>query len=55
MSKHFLDGFNFITGTPTHVLAYHVHDNKDVFYIECQDGVKAITSGYFRDNKQVFS
>lgn len=32
------------------MLAYHVHDNKDVFYIECQDGVKAITCGYFKDN-----
>lgn len=34
------------------MLAYHVHDNKDVFYIECQDGVKAITVGCFRDYKQ---
>lgn len=42
--QHFL-------GTATHILVYHVHDNKDIFYTECQDGVKAITVGYFRDRK----
>lgn len=47
-----MNRFVSFTGTPTHVLAYHVHDNKDVFYIECQDGVKAITVGCFRDYKQ---
>lgn len=38
-------------GSATHILVYHVHDNKDVFYRECQDGVKAVTVGTFRDNK----
>ncbi|KAK4885882.1 hypothetical protein RN001_002153 [Aquatica leii] len=40
-----------IIGTPTHILAYHVHDNRDIFYRECQDGVKAITLGYFGEIK----
>ncbi|KAJ3649377.1 hypothetical protein Zmor_021125 [Zophobas morio] len=40
-----------IIGTETHILAYHVHDNKDVFYTECPDGVKAITMGTFKDSK----
>lgn len=30
---------------------YHVHDNKDIFYKECVDGVKSITVGMFHDNK----
>lgn len=40
-----------IVGTETHILAYHVHDNKDVFYQECPDGVKAITIGSFKEGK----
>ncbi|KAF5291934.1 hypothetical protein FQA39_LY14166 [Lamprigera yunnana] len=40
-----------IIGTQTHVLAYHVHDNRDIFYKECQDGVKAIVLGHFGDAK----
>lgn len=40
-----------IVGTETHILAYHVHDNKDVFYKECPDGVRAITMGTFKDSK----
>ncbi|KAB0804754.1 hypothetical protein PPYR_01724 [Photinus pyralis] len=40
-----------IIGTPTHVLAYHVHDNRDVFYKECTDGVKAMAIGHFGDSK----
>ncbi|EFA06343.1 Bardet-Biedl syndrome 2 protein homolog [Tribolium castaneum] len=40
-----------IVGSETHILVYHVHDNKDVFYKECHDGVKAITLGGFRDGK----
>ncbi|KAJ8925470.1 hypothetical protein NQ315_009304 [Exocentrus adspersus] len=42
-----------IIGTSTHILAYHVHDNKDVFYKECEDGVKSITIGTFRDKSPV--
>lgn len=38
-------------GTPTHILAYHVHDNRDIFYKECQDGVKAVTVGNFSEYK----
>lgn len=30
---------------------YHVHDNKDVFYKDCEDGVKSVTTGSFGDNK----
>lgn len=33
------------SGSPTHLLVYHVHDNKDIFYRECADGVRAITVG----------
>lgn len=33
------------SGSPTHLLVYHVHNNKDVFYRECPDGVRAITVG----------
>lgn len=40
-----------VSGTPTHVLAYHVHDNRDIFYKECQDGVKAVTLGNFSEFK----
>lgn len=41
----------FFLGTSTHVLAYHVHDNKDVFYKECPDGVKSMTVGCFHESK----
>lgn len=40
-----------IIGTETNVLAYHVHDNKDVFFKECPDGVKSLALGSFRDHK----
>lgn len=40
-----------IIGTETHILAYHVHDNKDIFYKECPDGAKSIAVGFFRDVK----
>lgn len=40
-----------IIGSETHILAYHVHDNKDIFYKECPDGVKAMTLGSFKDGK----
>lgn len=33
-------------------MVYHVHDNKDILYKECPDGVKAIALGHFRDFKQ---
>ena len=42
-----------LSGSSTHVLAYHVHDNRDVFYKECADGVKTITMGMFREYKDV--
>ncbi|CAH1100216.1 unnamed protein product [Psylliodes chrysocephalus] len=42
-----------LIGTSSHVLAYHVHDNKDVFYRECTDGVKSIAVGTFKDIKTV--
>ncbi|CAG9855973.1 unnamed protein product [Phyllotreta striolata] len=42
-----------IIGTSSHVLAYQVHDNKDVFYRECADGVKSIAVGSFKDLKTV--
>ncbi|KAL3287517.1 hypothetical protein HHI36_001986 [Cryptolaemus montrouzieri] len=38
-------------GTSSHILVYHVHDNKDIFYKECPDGVKAIALGNFGDVK----
>lgn len=41
-----------IIGTATHILAYHVHDNKDIFYKECVDGVKAIKLGYVGDTSK---
>lgn len=28
-----------------------MHDNKDIFYIECQDGVKSVTIGCCGDGK----
>nr|CAH7736700.1 unnamed protein product [Callosobruchus chinensis] len=40
-----------IVGTNSHILAYHVHDNKDVFYRECPDGVQSIAVGNFKDSK----
>ncbi|KAJ8927775.1 hypothetical protein NQ314_019724 [Rhamnusium bicolor] len=40
-----------VIGTSTHILVYHVHDNKDVFYKECQDGVNTVTIGTFKENK----
>ncbi|KAK9738481.1 Ciliary BBSome complex subunit 2, N-terminal [Popillia japonica] len=40
-----------VIGTATHILTYHVHDNKDIFYKECGDGVKALTLGNFKDSK----
>lgn len=40
-----------IVGTPTHILVYHVHDNKDIFYKECPDGVKDVILGNFRESK----
>ncbi|XP_022913757.2 BBSome complex member BBS2-like [Onthophagus taurus] len=40
-----------IIGTQMHILVYHVHDNKDIFYKECVDGVKAVTLGTLRDAK----
>ncbi|KAK9872406.1 hypothetical protein WA026_017865 [Henosepilachna vigintioctopunctata] len=40
-----------VIGTSSHILAYHVHDNRDVFYKECPDGVKAVTIGNFGDVK----
>ncbi|XP_050507781.1 Bardet-Biedl syndrome 2 protein-like [Diabrotica virgifera virgifera] len=42
-----------LIGTSTHILAYHVHDNKDVLYKECPDGVKSIAVGSFKDIKNV--
>lgn len=32
-------------------MAYHVHDNKDIFYKECPDGVKSTTVGLFQGSK----
>lgn len=32
-------------------MAYHVHDNKDILYRECQDGVKAVVLGTFKDHQ----
>ncbi|CAH0550808.1 unnamed protein product [Brassicogethes aeneus] len=40
-----------VIGTSTNVLVYHVHDNKDVFYMDCSDGVKSLALGSFRDMK----
>lgn len=39
-------------GTTSHVLVYHVHDNKDIFYKECTDGVKALTLGNFGETRK---
>ncbi|XP_030766651.1 Bardet-Biedl syndrome 2 protein homolog [Sitophilus oryzae] len=40
-----------IIGTASHLLVYHVHDNKDIFYKECEDGVKSVALGQFRTYK----
>ncbi|KAJ8947859.1 hypothetical protein NQ318_010005 [Aromia moschata] len=40
-----------VIGTNTHILVYHVHDNRDVFYRECQDGVRTLAIGTFNDVK----
>ncbi|CAG9764410.1 unnamed protein product [Ceutorhynchus assimilis] len=40
-----------IIGTPTNLLVYHVHDNKDIFYKECEDGVRSVTIGTFKNFK----
>ncbi|XP_054004595.1 Bardet-Biedl syndrome 2 protein homolog [Hylaeus anthracinus] len=34
-----------LIGTPTHVLAYHIEDNSDIFYKEMSDGARCITIG----------
>lgn len=44
-------GSIYVLGTSTHILCYHVHDNRDIFYKECPDGVKALTLGNFKDSK----
>jgi len=36
-----------IIGSPTHLLAYHVDNNADVFYKEIKEGVQAIVVGLF--------
>ncbi|XP_048518125.1 Bardet-Biedl syndrome 2 protein homolog, partial [Dendroctonus ponderosae] len=38
-------------GTASNLLVYHVHDNKDIFYKECEDGVRSITIGQFHQFK----
>ncbi|XP_030746348.1 Bardet-Biedl syndrome 2 protein homolog, partial [Sitophilus oryzae] len=40
-----------IIGTASHLLVYHVHDNKDIFYKECEDGVKSVALGQFKTYK----
>lgn len=40
-----------IIGTDTNILVYHVHDNKDIFYRDCSDGVRAIALGTFKETK----
>ncbi|KAG5882213.1 hypothetical protein JTB14_024725 [Gonioctena quinquepunctata] len=42
-----------IIGTSSHILVYHVHDNKDIFYKECPDGVKSIVFGTFKESKSI--
>nr|XP_023027208.1 Bardet-Biedl syndrome 2 protein homolog [Leptinotarsa decemlineata] len=42
-----------IIGTSLNILVYHVHDNKDVFYKDCPDGVKSIVFGTFKDSKSI--
>lgn len=36
-----------IIGSPSHILVYNVHDNKDVFYKECANEVNALAVGHF--------
>lgn len=40
----------FVLGTSTHILAYHVHDNKDIFFKESPDGVKSIITGFWQES-----
>ncbi|KAF7277987.1 hypothetical protein GWI33_008983 [Rhynchophorus ferrugineus] len=40
-----------IIGTSTNLLVYHVHDNRDIFYKECEDGIKSIVLGQFKTFK----
>ncbi|CAB4058065.1 BBS2 [Lepeophtheirus salmonis] len=37
-------------GTPTNLLAFDVHDNKDVFYKDIEDGVNTMTIGKLGDD-----
>ncbi|XP_066249120.1 Bardet-Biedl syndrome 2 protein-like [Euwallacea similis] len=39
-----------VIGTSSNLLVYHVHDNKDLFYKDCEDGVKSLTVGSFRNH-----
>ncbi|KAL1501189.1 hypothetical protein ABEB36_006566 [Hypothenemus hampei] len=34
-----------IIGTATNILVYDVHDNRDLFFKECEDGVRCVTVG----------
>ncbi|XP_045482156.1 Bardet-Biedl syndrome 2 protein-like [Harmonia axyridis] len=40
-----------VIGTTSHILVYHVHDNRDIFYKECPDGVKALVLGNFGESR----
>ncbi|XP_050293438.1 Bardet-Biedl syndrome 2 protein-like [Anthonomus grandis grandis] len=40
-----------IIGTATNLLIYHVHDNKDIFYMELEDGVRSATVGTLKNLK----
>ncbi|XP_057662822.1 Bardet-Biedl syndrome 2 protein homolog [Diorhabda carinulata] len=42
-----------LIGTSTHLLVYHVHDNKDILYKECPDGVRSVAVGTFKDVKNI--
>ncbi|XP_044745857.1 Bardet-Biedl syndrome 2 protein-like [Coccinella septempunctata] len=39
-----------VIGATSHILVYHVHDNRDIFYKECPDGVKALAIGNFGES-----
>ncbi|KAJ8966048.1 hypothetical protein NQ317_018129 [Molorchus minor] len=40
-----------VIGINTHILVYNVHDNKDIFYKECQDGAKSLAIGTFNGSE----
>ncbi|XP_063686264.1 Bardet-Biedl syndrome 2 protein homolog isoform X1 [Bolinopsis microptera] len=43
------DKDTLFVGSQTHFLAYDVHNNSDLFYRECPDGVNTIAHGYIAD------